>query len=166
MHRTSVASRSTTTILSPQGRKRSNSTQDDVATVEKFQFTEDFDHVDKISIKAKRRSRGRRDLASLAMTFRQEDYASITLIADGAGTYLAGSTLPRTDPKIWTTVGAPSDERVAQDIAGWEMCAKKSLRPRGALCQMKISAPVTARERFLVKGSARLNCRKAIERAL
>lgn len=100
-------------ILSPQGRKRSNSTQDDVATVEKFQFTEDFDHVDKISIKAKRRSRGRRDLASLAMTFRQEDYASITLIADGAGTYLAGSTLPRTDPQtIW-----PSSHKKAVESA-------------------------------------------------
>ena len=35
--------------------------------------------------------------------------------------------------ETWTTVGAPSDERVAQDIAEWENVCEKNIEAKGCI---------------------------------
>jgi hypothetical protein len=66
--------------------------------------------------------------------------------------------------ETWTTVRAPSDARIAEDIAGWEKVCEKIIEAKGCIVPDENFVQDIARERFMERGCERLSCISAIAR--
>jgi len=146
---------------SPVSRKRPKIAQDEVTTQRKILEDRTNKDAQIIPRVKRRRSRGPRDLASLKMTFREEDYAQTSLSADGEGSYLAGESLPRTDPQsFWRRSHKRALEaanRSWEEYCEWkkskyvQVCTKT-----GAILSLKWDLSEAGPSGPLSKGSAKL----------